>query len=660
MVMKINKMNLSVIRNMLAKVRYRGNEITFTILLFISLMFMFPACNSDDVGDNFYTFTGETVGQYIKNHPEKYSEFAHVLDTTGVMGLLNAYGDYTCFLPNNEAMIRYYKSKGKNSSRDFSVKELKKIVYDHIIKDFPFTTEDFVEGFLTKQTMSGRYVDIGISSDETGLVYTINTTSKIIEKDIEAHNGVIHAISEVVSPSDNTLVEVISNDKNFSLFYEALLATGLDQNISLIKDESYVPDPEYVSRENAGEIYNYARVRVPRERKYGFTALMESNKTYAANGINNLDEMKAYAKQVYDKMYPEDASITDVTNRKNSLNRFIAYHLLNKKLPMRLFIEKYDNTGMNYGSTGESHSIKVVDMFEYLETLCPNTLLEVRTLRTTNEYNIFNMISASGKAIRLTDNFDNDAVNGVYHEIDNILVYNTDVERMISTKRLRMDVSSFFPEFVNNNIRIGNSHVGGGLFSERWFIPNGFAERIKASSTTEVHYFNADDRFDDYQGDEMFLLGLYDFDITTITIPPGTYEVRFGYQPTGGRGVAQLYWDGVPTGIPLDLRLSASNPNIGYQTPGTDTRDPEGFENDKAMRNRGYMKGPASFQVIEEWWYQGNGRMEDQVLRRILGIYTFDKYSTHTFSVKAVKSGEFMFDYLEFVPLEVLEYEDIY
>ena len=661
MVMKINKMNLSVIRNMLAKLRYRGNGITFTIILFISIIFMFPACNSDDVGDNFYTFTGETVGQYIKSHPEKYSEFAHLLDTTGVMGLLNAYGDYTCFLPNNEAMIRYYKSKGKNSFSDFKVNELKKIVYDHIIKDFAFTSEDFVEGFLTKQTMSGRYVDIGISSDETGLVYTINTTSKIIEKDIETHNGIIHAISEVVSPSDNTLVEVISNDANFSLFYEALLATGLDQNISLIKDESYVPDPEYVSRENAGEIYNYAKVKVPRERKYGFTALMESNKTYAANGINNLDNMKAYAKQVYDKMYPEDASITDVTNRKNTLNRFIAYHLLNKKLPMRLFIEKYDNTGMNFESTGQSHSIKVVDMFEYLETLCPNTLLEVRTLRTTNEYNIFNMISATGKAIRLTDNFDNDALNGVYHEIDNILVYNADVERMISTKRLRMDVSSFFPEFVNNNIRIGNSHIGSGLYSEHWIIQNGFVDRIRASASTSVRYFNADDRFDDYQGDELWLAGLYDFDITTITIPPGTYEVRFGYQPTALRGVAQLYWDGIPTGIPLDLRLSASNPNIGYQTPGTDARDPEGFENDKAMRNRGYMKGPASYTVIAEWWYQGpSARMEDQVLRRILGIYTFDKYSTHTFSVKAVKSGEFMFDYLEFVPLEVLEYEDIY
>lgn len=661
--MKIHKMNTTVNQNSLAKLRYKGLSLLTIVLA--GLIFVMPSCNSDDVGDNYYTFTGETVGQYIKNRPETYSEFTQLLEKSKVMGLLNAYGDYTCFLPDNDAMIRYYQSKGQTSLDGFTEEELKKIAYDHIIKDFSITTDDFVEGFLNKQTMSGRYVDIGISTGESGLIYTVNSNSVITTKDIEAHNGVIHEINEVVSPTDNTLVEAIALDDEFSLFYEALVATGLDENLRMIKDDSYVPPQDWVERENAREIYNYAWQRVPRERKYGFTALMESNSTYAENGINNLDELKAYAKQVYDAMYPGDASISDVTDRRNSLNRFIAYHLLVKKLPMRLFVEKYDHTGMNYASTGETHSVRGengdIDMYEYIETLCPNTLVEVRTYRPTNEYNLFNMIPGTGQAIRLTDNFDNDALNGVYHEIDNILVFNADVERMLSTKRLRMDVSSFFPEFVNNNIRIGNSLIGGGLYSERYYIPRGFCERIRSSETTAVHYFNADDRFCDYQGDEMHLVGLYDFDITTVTIPPGTYEVRFGYQPTYLRGVAQLYWDGVPTGIPLDLRLNANDPDIGYEYPGTNSRDPEGFENDKAMRNRGYMKGPASFKVIAEWWYSGaSARMEEQALRRILGIYTFNEWSTHTISIKAVKSGEFMFDYLEFVPLEVLEYEDIY
>lgn len=657
--MKIYKMNRKVFPNVVKHLSYKGA--TLSKIIIVTLVLVLSSCDSDDIGDNYYTFTGETVGQYIKNRPETYSEFAQLLEKSGVMGLLNAYGDYTCFLPDDEAMLRYYQNNEKSSVEDYTVDELKKIAFDHIIKDFSVTTDDFVEGFLNKQTMSGRYVDIGISTGESGLVYTVNSYSTITTKDIEAHNGVIQAIDEVVSPTENTLVEAISNDENFSLFFEALQATGLDLELTPIKDENYEPDPEYVSQENANEVYNYAKVRVPRERKYGFTALMESDATYAAHGINDLDDLKAYAKQVYDAMYPEDASITDVTDRKNSLNRFIAYHLINKKLPMRLFIEKYDNTGMNYESTGESHSVKVVDMFEYIETLCPNTLLEVRTLRTTNEYNIFNMLPETGRAIRLTENFDNDALNGVYHEIDNILVYDANVERMLTTKRLRMDVASFFPEFANNNLRIGNSLIGGGLFSEHWIIQNGFVDRISASATTSVRYFNADDRFMDYQGDELWLGGLYDFDITTIPIPPGTYEVRFGYQPTPLRGVAQLYWDGVPTGIPLDLSMLANDPDIGYEYPGTNARDPEGFENDKAMRNRGYMKGPASYTVIAEWWYTGaSARMSEDVLRRILGIYTFDEWSTHTFSVRAVKSGEFMFDYLEFVPVEVLEYEDIY
>ena len=199
--MKIFK-NTAKINSQLRKVR-----LSIFVLALVALL---PACNSDEVGDNFYTFTGETVGQYIKNRPEKYSEFTQVLDVTGVMGLLNAYGDYTCFLPTDDAMKRYYQSKGKSSVDDFTKEELKKIAYNHIIKDFEIPTDEFVQGFLTKQTMSGRYVDIGISSDETeGLVFTINSFSKIIERDIEAHNGVIHAINEAVSPTDNTLVEAI-------------------------------------------------------------------------------------------------------------------------------------------------------------------------------------------------------------------------------------------------------------------------------------------------------------------------------------------------------------------------------------------------------------------------------------------------------------------
>lgn len=655
--MKKNKTISGSMYNFISPLNLWNKLLSASSLLILAIVLL-NACDSDDVGENIYTKKGETIGQYISNRPELYSEFALMLQKTEILGLLNAYGKYTCFLPDNNAMRKLYEAKGKSSLDDFPLDTLKKIVFDHIIKDFIVTSDKFVDGFLPNLTMSGRFIKISYGSVDGSLVYKVNTTAVITQKDIDLHNGVVHALGEALVPTENTLFEAIAKDTKFSLFVEALIETGLNEQLAPIKDDNYSPGSLYDEFNGA---YNGigGLIRVPKERKYGFTALMESDSIFNKNNINNLDDLKDYAKEVYDDIYPEDDGITDPKDRKNSLNRFVAYHLINKKLSSKLFIEKYDNTGQFYESKGETHSIKTVDMFEYIETMCPNTLIEVRTYRPTNEYNIFNMIEETGDAIRLTDDFDNDAVNGAYHEIDNILVYSAAIDRMLSSKRLRMDAASFFPELTNNNIRLG--HSSADYVDIEWYFPNGYIDRVKTGGTTRLQYITADDRFCDYQGDEVFLAGMYDFEVTTIPIPAGTYEVRFGYQPTGYRGAAQLYWDGQPTGIPLDLRLWADDPKIGYVLPGMDPADLEGFENDKMLRNRGYMKGPASFKVIKTDWYSGSSaRMSPNAIRRILGIYTFTEAGTHTFKVKAVRSGQFMFDYLEFVPLEVLEYEDIY
>ncbi|MCA1745671.1 MAG: fasciclin domain-containing protein [Bacteroidales bacterium] len=632
-----------------------------SILLLVGLI-AFNACDSDDIGDSYYTFTGETVGEYISARPESFSEFKRMLDTTKVMGLLNAYGAYTCFLPTNEAIFDFYETRGKQSLTDVPFDSIKIIVYNHIIKDFEITSEQFSPGLLANLSMNGRYIEIGIETNTSGFTYTVNKTASVVDGDVELHNGVVHTIDAVISPTDKTLVEAIATEDRFSLFYEALILTGLYHELTLIEDYSYEPPLDLIAQYDGSLDPIGAIFRVPDRRLYGFTALIESDATYSANGINNLEDLKAYASLVYDAVYPESANITDVTDRHNSLNRFVAYHLLDRNIPREFFIEAYDNTGT---VSGTSHSIKAFDMFEYIETMSPLTLLEVRTLRSGNEYDVFNRIEETGEAIRLVSgNTDNAAVNGVYHEIDGILAYSTGVERMLTSKRLRMDAASFFPELRNNGMRVGNKYSGSNPLypSENWKFPPGYIERVDASENTLFGYFNADERFLDYQGDEVFLeRGLYDFTITTPPIPAGTYEIRFGYQPTGNRGAAQLYWDGQPSGIPLDLTLLADNAKIGYSLPGLDPADLLGFENDKMMRNRGYMKAPGSFKNIRPDWY-GNppsARLSSDALRRILGIYTFEEDAHHTFSVRAAREGEFMFDYLEFVPIEVLEFEGV-
>ena len=118
-------------------------------------LIMLSSCDSDKVGDNLYTFTDQMAGQYI-NSDTTLSEFARLIELTNIKGLLNSYGNYTCFVPTNQAMRNFYKQKGKKSLDDFSADSLKTIAYDHIIYGYSLTNFMFNNGRLSNLTMSER------------------------------------------------------------------------------------------------------------------------------------------------------------------------------------------------------------------------------------------------------------------------------------------------------------------------------------------------------------------------------------------------------------------------------------------------------------------------------------------------------------------------
>lgn len=591
------------------------------------------------------TFKEERMGEFLENRHDQFSEFVKLLDTTDVLGLVNAYGNYTMFAPTNEAMFQYYKDKGFTSMADLDVDSLRKIAYDHIIKDYEVPTEEFLDGLMPFLTMSDRYVATSSRTEGNALYFYVNDRSKIIGRNNRVSNGIIHVINRVLDPSTLNIIQAVAEDPKFKLFVSALFETGVAHKLTKTRDESY--DPKNYSHIDVTFVQGSGSVdELPTSRKYGFTILMTSDETYKTRyGIETLEQLKAYAaKHVYHEN-PADALVTDPKDPRNSLYKYVAYHCINKKLTYHQFIEAYDT----------DHMIKTFDMYEYIETMSPNTLMEVKLERGSVGANPINKISATGEAVRINlDYKDKDAINGVYHEIDRILIYSAEVVAELSSKRLRMDAASFFPEITNNNMRYYDP-----ARPRSWVFPPNYIERLTASANTRFCYLNAFGGYLDYQGDEIYLKGMYDFTIETPPIPAGTYEIRFGYQPTGGRGAAQLYWNFVPCGIPLDLRILANDPLVGFVEPGTDPDDPMGFENDKMMRNRGYMKGPSTFRdVLGVWYGRRIARNSPQYLRRILGTYTFETTRTHFFSVKAVREGQFMMDFLEFVPLEILENED--
>jgi uncharacterized surface protein with fasciclin (FAS1) repeats len=217
-------------------------KLLYLLLLFSISPGLFQSCYTEDVVDNYFTFTGELIGNYIESRPERFSEFQRLLDTTGVMGLMKAYGLYTCFLPTNDAMYDYYQRHERSGIEDFSVVELKTICFDHIIKGDTLATLQFSEGALSSMSMSGRFISVDFS-DTTATIF-MNGMSPIIEKDIMLHNGVVHVLGKTMEPSQDRVSSKLMQDPKFSLFATAFELTGYKSIMdeALLEDLTYDPE----------------------------------------------------------------------------------------------------------------------------------------------------------------------------------------------------------------------------------------------------------------------------------------------------------------------------------------------------------------------------------------------------------------------------------
>lgn len=65
-------------------------------------------------------------------------------------------------------------------------------------------------------------------------------------------------------------------------------------------------------------------------------------------------------------------------------------------------------------------------------------------------------------------------------------------------------------------------------------------------------------------GDVVGILGTsYDVTFRLPNVPPGTYELRLGYTALESRGIGQVYVDGIPQGLPMDMRIFGNDGRIG-------------------------------------------------------------------------------------------------
>ena len=632
------------------------------ILYILALALSIVACTEEIDKSNRYTFTGETVSDYVLNRSDKYSHFITLLQRAKLLSLLNTYGQFTLFLPDNDAVERYVQEQDSiyHATKDTDepiwtgvtsplVEELSDsmatvIARTHIVEG-NYPTAQFGEGALTKWNMNDRYIGISYRARKEDYLIMLNNSAAIIGSDNRVENGIVHIIDRIIDSNIEELPETITKQPCFSIFAEALNATGFSDSLRLVMDMKYSP-------------YNYStNVSYPPFRYYKYTGFIESDEVFHANGIYTLDDLKAFA----EKWYGSDDN-DNLASPKNALHKFVAYHFLDRELPYdKLIISKYYDTRLHN---------PYVDLYDYFEAANGKMMKITKPLSNEQGKNIFINYSKrkvpynyemrhhlNVRIIETTEftqsnekysNFKQYASNGIIHPIDKILIYNEDeMAGNILNERMRIDIVSLLPELSSNNIRFNQT---------RQYIPFDYCKNLKNNTfMDDFQYYRTGFT---YLNDEIALNGMYDFSIKLPPVPARTYEIRMSTwlldHTTGD--IVQIYLDDKICGLPIDMRLRSSDPTVGWVED--DSTHDNGVELDKQMRNRGWMKGPDSFLVINTSFTPA--RECSKSVRRIITTRYLHE-GEHWLRIRKITNNAYEaqknsggYDYIELVPLHIV------
>ena len=593
-----------------------------TLAVGLATMMALNSCQEQiDEGARF-TFTGKTIATYLQDTKE-CSHFVEILTRGECIGLMKAYGQYTCFAPTNDAVEKFVKeqytiyaeSKKKYEETKGTENETKvidtgvysddwtklseekcgEIARNHILPGMHLRG-DFIGTSVPEANMNGR--DLTLNVDTLDGAPLINSTAKITNKeDIEVENGVVHILDGVVNPSSLNLPTLLSDYKFFSIFMEALQKTGYDEKLAEEKDKNYTDFDKRGDGVRKGQIAPY-----PASRKYGFTIFLESNEVLKKYEIYDFDDLVDKCEEWYPETMDvwscngdtvakvnHDAALTDW---RNPVNQFVGYHLLDRKV-MYDNLVCYDIKVNGYQgsfSYNSEKNFKNDDRTEYYVTM-NNRILKVTMPRSREDeekekiflnygysvdgtpgpnVEVLNPNEFIEKSNGAYQKFNPDAVNGWLNVIDKVLLYDeTEMKGIVLNCIMRIDVASLCSELTNNGIRWEAPSQEAGTKDGEVLIPDGYCERIQMNTNdTRLLYLPPHYTYGwyNYQGDEMMALGLFDLAYCLPPLPAGDYEIRLGYTASRARHVVQVYLDDKVTGLPIDLRLTGERPQIAWES----------------------------------------------------------------------------------------------
>ncbi len=653
-----------------------------------------------------YVFTEQTIGDYLQKH-EQYSEFYRLmgeiplssLTETTPRQLLLARGHYTVFAPTNEAIQKYLESLYKKGilnapswdgfPDEFTLDSIRQAIVKNSIID----SGDDHECYYTWDFPTTQDAEIPIANmHDRKLVVHRNGDSLLINNsliddrncDIPLSNGTLHAMNDVVVPSNQTLGRWLgenAREKREGFYVSSLLveAVGMLDSLDATEDEAYrrVYESGLVTKWDGS---------CPAHRYYGFTFFAEPDEVWSkALGKPALeitvDDVMDYLTEC--NAYPEAKRNKDYTSEDNLLNLFVTYHLLNRRI-------QTDKLVMHYNEYDYNFTMKELGcaFWEYYTTMGKRRLMKIYESKESNgiflnrcpvldngRHGTYHEVSCppgrEGICVGATNlEGGNNLRNALVYPIEKILLYDEETRNNLGRERIRYDVAAVNPELMNNDYRM--SPVNTYMRATPDEIYRYFDDTTLGPTTIYGYATAYLYGWPNYDGDEVNIWGVQDVTYRLMPVPTqDTYEIRFECSNLAAeRGMFQIYFGTDPDrlqamGIPMDLRMGGLTfshtglpTHMGWES---DTEDNDyNAEVEKKLRNNGFMKAPNLF-------YYGSAeaasmaRANSNLTRRILIRQHMDPDKTYYMRFKSCLelSSQLYMDFFELCPKSVYDNPEI-
>ncbi len=162
------------------------------------------AMNAEEEARARAEFEENTVAAVAMRN-QNFSTLATAVQSAGLGGTLSSEGPFTVFAPTNEAFSKVPKATLDNLMKPENKNNLSALLTYHVVSG-KWSAADLVKVIQENNnkyevvTVQGEILTLSLKNDKVMIKDAKGGTSTVVITDVEASNGVIHAIDKVIMP----------------------------------------------------------------------------------------------------------------------------------------------------------------------------------------------------------------------------------------------------------------------------------------------------------------------------------------------------------------------------------------------------------------------------------------------------------------------------